>query len=91
MKFSGLINYNSRWHVPISVVSGNNSTPVKVMMDREEDSCTVKLPGVSSSEWIKINPGVVGYYRVNYDPEEAKSLETSTRYELRTVFTLSAV
>ena len=44
-----------------------------------------------SSEWIKINPGVVGYYRVNYDPEEAKSLETSTRYELRTVFTLSAV
>ena len=27
-----------------------------------------------SSEWIKINPGVVGYYRVNYDPEDLSKL-----------------
>ena len=36
---------------------------VQVMMDREEEVTTVRLPGVSSGDWVKLNPGVVGYYR----------------------------
>ena len=71
---SDLYYFILRWLVAISVVSNNNPTSVKAMMDWEEDSCTVKLPEVSSAELIKINPGVVGYYRVNYDPEELSKL-----------------
>ena len=63
-----------RWLVPTSVVSGNNSTPSKVMMDREEVSSIIKLPEVSSADLIKINPGVVGYYKVNYDLKELSKL-----------------
>ena len=40
----------SRWHVPISITSAASpSSPVKVMMDREAEVTTVRLPGVSIS------------------------------------------
>jgi len=65
----------SRWHVPISVVSsGNTDQPVKVMMEREAGTCTVRIPNISSDAWVKLNPGVVGYYRVNYDTESLSKL-----------------
>ena len=39
-----------RWHVPISITSAASpSSPVKVMMDREAEVTTVRLPGVSIS------------------------------------------
>ena len=46
-------------------MSAANERPVfvQVMMDREEEVTTVRLPGVSSGDWVKLNPGVVGYYR----------------------------
>ena len=65
----------SRWHVPISVVSSADlDKPVQVMMEREAGSCTVRLPNTSSDDWIKLNPKVVGYYRVHYDTESLSKL-----------------
>ena len=40
---------------------------VQVMMDREEEVTTVRLPGVSAGDWVKLNPGVVGYYRWEWE------------------------
>ena len=46
-----------------AVTANNSSVSVQVMMDREEEVTTVRLPGVSAGDWVKLNPGVVGYYR----------------------------
>merc|ERR1719204_564470 len=60
----------SRWMVPISIISSSSpDTPVKMMLDAESESCSIKLPGVGPKDWIKLNPGVVGYYRVSYSPD----------------------
>ena len=60
-----LILFNhTRWHVPISVISSAApDSPLTVMMDREEEVTTVRLAGVTDKDWVKLNPGVVGYYR----------------------------
>ena len=37
--------------------------------------CSVLCVQVSPSAWVKLNPGVVGFYRVNYaDPEDLARL-----------------
>ena len=65
----------SRWHVPISVVSSSNlDQPVQVMMEREAGVCTVRIPNTSPDHWIKLNPNVVGYYRVHYDADSLSKL-----------------
>ena len=46
-----------------AVTANESSVFVQVMMDREEEVTTVRLPGVSAGDWVKLNPGVVGYYR----------------------------
>ena len=51
------------------------------MMDREEVSSIIKLPEVSSPDLIKINPGLVGYYKVNYDLKEFSKLYDAVSYK----------
>jgi len=60
---------SSRWQVPVSVASPGKEV-VKVMMDREAQQTTVRLPNVAPSDWVKLNPSVVGFYRVHYSQSE---------------------
>ena len=57
--------------MPISVISSAApDSPLTVMMDREEEVTTVRLAGVTDKDWVKLNPSVVGFYRVQYSQTE---------------------
>ena len=49
--------------MPVSISSAGGKEVTKVMLERDEVETVVRLPGVAAGEWIKLNPGVVGFYR----------------------------
>ncbi|XP_077862985.1 puromycin-sensitive aminopeptidase isoform X1 [Saccoglossus kowalevskii] len=60
---------DSLWMVPISISTSAdpNKAAVKIMLDKP--STTVTIENVSADQWIKLNPGTVGFYRTQYTPE----------------------
>ncbi|XP_064546193.1 puromycin-sensitive aminopeptidase isoform X1 [Drosophila montana] len=54
------------WVVPISVSTSRNPNQIAKTFLLEKASMEVVLDNVSEGDWIKINPGTVGYYRTRY-------------------------
>ena len=65
----------TKWLVPISIVSQGNPKPVKVLL--ENRSQEVILEGVEPNEWVKLNPGMTSFCRVNYPPEMLELFQQS--------------
>ncbi|XP_023267214.1 puromycin-sensitive aminopeptidase [Seriola lalandi dorsalis] len=67
------------WMVPISVCTSEDPkcTKLNVLLDRPET--TITLSGVASDQWIKINPGTVGFYRIQYSSSMLESLLPGVR------------
>lgn len=64
-----------KWFVPISIISQNNSKPVKLLL--ENLSQEFVMNNVEPTEWIKLNPGMTSFYRVNYSPELLQQFQSS--------------
>ncbi|KAK6024691.1 peptidase family M1 [Ostertagia ostertagi] len=65
---------NSIWQVPVTVCVGSNPTEVKgkfLLVDREQD---VEVPDVAEGEWVKLNAGATGFYRVDHSQEMLKAM-----------------
>ncbi|XP_071496588.1 puromycin-sensitive aminopeptidase-like [Diadema antillarum] len=62
-----------KWMVPISIATASQPTKVieKLVLDQPSVSVTVSA---ADSEGIKINPGTVGFYRVQYSSEMLEAL-----------------
>ena len=60
-----------RWHVPVSVRSGDGQT-ARVLVD---GSATVSVPGCAAP--VLVNAGQKGYYRTLYAPQQFKALAAS--------------
>ncbi|XP_063815723.1 puromycin-sensitive aminopeptidase [Pseudophryne corroboree] len=62
-----------QWMVPISICTSESPATAKLrlLMDKPE---TVVLEGVTSDQWVKLNPGTVGFYRTQYSPDMLDSL-----------------
>ena len=56
----------SKWQVPVSIATAGSETVTKVMLDRDEVETVVRLSNVPQTAWVKLNPGVVGFFRVQY-------------------------
>lgn len=56
------------WMIPItiSVSSKPDEIAHQFIMDKVETD--IPLPELKENEWVKINPGTVGYYRTKYTP-----------------------
>ncbi|OFW10538.1 MAG: hypothetical protein A3H27_08790 [Acidobacteria bacterium RIFCSPLOWO2_02_FULL_59_13] len=54
---------NLRWQIPLGVITENNPQPVFEYMRGQKHRLAV---AVSASEWVKLNPGQSGFYRVAY-------------------------
>lgn len=54
------------WVVPISVSTSKNPKEIAKTFLLEKAAMEVTLDGVTENDWIKINPGTVGYYRTSY-------------------------
>uniref|UniRef100_A0A8C8IT96 Aminopeptidase n=1 Tax=Oncorhynchus tshawytscha TaxID=74940 RepID=A0A8C8IT96_ONCTS len=62
------------WMVPISICTGEDPgcTKLKVLLDSPETTITIN--SVSPDQWVKINPGTVGFYRIQYSSAMLESL-----------------
>lgn len=61
---------NPLWHIPITICSASspNEAVTKVMMTKaEEEFSLVDCAGIAPGDWIKLNAGLKGFYRVIYD------------------------
>jgi puromycin-sensitive aminopeptidase len=62
------------WHIPISIASSSSpDKPVtKILLTKKSESFT--LDNVKPGEWIKLNAGFTGFYKVRYSDEMLKQL-----------------
>lgn len=63
----GEITEKTLWMIPIQISTPTNPKAINTIFDKEEMEVTIE--GVTESDWIKINPDSVGFYRVQYLPE----------------------
>ncbi|VDD94199.1 unnamed protein product [Enterobius vermicularis] len=62
------------WQVPITVSTSSDPSVIKhrfLLTEREQE---VTLDNIPSTEWVKINAGTTGFYRVEYSPEILEAL-----------------
>ena len=57
----------AKWLVPVNIITQANPKPVKVLL--ENRSQEVILEGIEPNEWVKLNPGMTSFFRVNYPSE----------------------
>ncbi|XP_032574226.1 puromycin-sensitive aminopeptidase isoform X3 [Drosophila sechellia] len=65
---------NCLWVVPISVSTSKNPTGIAKTFLLDKSLMEVTLDNVDEDDWIKINPGTVGYYRTRYSQEMLEQL-----------------
>ncbi|PAV59165.1 hypothetical protein WR25_24593 [Diploscapter pachys] len=65
---------NSIWQVPINISVGSNPSDVKQRVLLKDSEQTVTVSGVDAKEWLKLNAGTTGFYRVEYSNEMLTAL-----------------
>ena len=61
----------TRWKVPVRIARAGQKTPVSFLMEKKTESRPLGRSRRSADkDWIKVNAGQSGFYRVNYPPEE---------------------
>ncbi|XP_038047211.1 puromycin-sensitive aminopeptidase-like [Patiria miniata] len=63
-----------QWKVPINIATSGNPTKSAHTVLLEKPSITVTLENVQPDQWVKLNPGTVGFYRVHYSSEMLDAL-----------------
>ncbi|XP_030380282.1 puromycin-sensitive aminopeptidase [Scaptodrosophila lebanonensis] len=62
------------WVIPITVSTSRNPNEIAKTFLLDQPSMEVVLDDVQPNDWIKINPGTVGYYRTRYSKEMLEKL-----------------
>ena len=63
---------NILWMIPLSISTSANPKALETLF--ESRSIELRIYNVTSNQWVKLNPGTVGFYRVQYSPEMLNSL-----------------
>lgn len=58
-----------KWMIPISIVTSDNPTKVVASFVLSDKENQIVVPNSSNCDWVKINPGTIGFYRTKYPPE----------------------
>jgi puromycin-sensitive aminopeptidase len=56
------------WMVPIDISTPNSKNAHNTVI-LDKSSMSITLDNVSADDWVKINPGTIGFYRTEYPPE----------------------
>ncbi|XP_017883945.1 glutamyl aminopeptidase isoform X3 [Ceratina calcarata] len=75
--------YGYKWIIPITYITNKMSKPTLVWFDNNAKELVIELK--ESVDWIKFNADEVGYYRVNYEPAEWKTLDNLLRNQHKTL------
>ena len=65
---------DSLWQVPITISTSTSDKHQSFIFSSKSDQITVE--GVGANDWFKINPGFIGFYRVNYSQDILSKLIT---------------
>lgn len=60
---------NSLWQVPITVAVGSAPDKIKARFLLKDKQQEFVIEGVAPGEWVKLNSGTTGFYRVEYSDE----------------------
>ena len=70
------------WQVPVSIAQAGNDKKVSVLIDQQETEVSLAWePSLDSSDWVKVNAGQTGFYRVNYQAEEWEKLRSAVEQQ----------
>lgn len=58
-----------QWMVPVTISTARFPSQVAERFLLDSKSAEVTIEHVLQDDWVKVNPGTVGYYRVQYPPE----------------------
>lgn len=59
----------SLWMIPITISTSKNPKDISYSTVLDKQSLDITLENVGENDWVKINPGTVGYYRTSYTSE----------------------
>lgn len=62
------------WMIPISISTSKNPKKEVVSTVLKTRQAEILVPEVGSQDWIKVNPGTIGFYRTQYPPEMLERL-----------------
>ncbi|KJH43794.1 peptidase family M1 [Dictyocaulus viviparus] len=65
---------NTLWQVPINVCIGSNPSEIAgkfLLVDRNQE---IEVPNVAEGDWVKLNAGACGFYRVEHSPDMIKAM-----------------
>jgi len=57
------------WQIPVSVARGSGD-PASVLMEAKVETMDLPAPAEADDDWIKVNAGQTGFFRVSYEPDE---------------------
>ena len=64
------------WKAPVTARTASNAEPARALMETAESGLTLRPASYGSNdEWIKVNPGQAGFFRVQYDNDEIERLK----------------
>ena len=67
------------WHVPLRVLQKESAMHISKLMTSLQDSFVVEHSTTMTEDWIKLNAGQFGFYRVNYSPDNWTHLQQAVR------------
>ena len=78
-------NSNQLWYIPLNIKTPLSSTETRTSFDKENESITIEKNIKESepeSNWVKINPGQTGFFKVNYNDENWQLLHKAIAQKL---------
>jgi len=69
----------TRWMIPIQISTPSQKLAANTIFDK--DTIEITLKDVKPTDWVKVNPGTVGFYRTQYLPEMLEAFVSSGAIE----------
>ncbi|XP_054732013.1 puromycin-sensitive aminopeptidase isoform X1 [Anastrepha obliqua] len=67
------------WVIPVTISTSRDPNKIAKTFLLDQKSMEVVLDDVSANDWVKINPGTVGFYRTRYSKEMLEKLLPAVR------------
>ncbi|XP_004519875.1 puromycin-sensitive aminopeptidase isoform X2 [Ceratitis capitata] len=67
------------WVIPVNISTSRDPNKIAKTFLLDQKSMEVVLDDVSADDWVKINPGTVGFYRTRYSKEMLEKLLPAVR------------
>lgn len=61
--------HNTMWVIPISIITSSDPKKSIVETVLSEKTQEIRVKNVAENDWVKLNPGLVGFYRTHYCTE----------------------